>query len=101
MRASSSGLGPMRTLMCRGPREPDGTAFAARAGGAVCADCGAGALPVSEAGFVGVRTLLERPLAAAQDAGLGVEGLRPCLRVVESLYEEHGGFRLKTLARTR
>jgi DNA repair protein RecO (recombination protein O) len=75
--------------------------FSARAGGAVCADCAAGALPVSEAGFVAIRTLLERSLAAAHDAGLRGDGLRPCLRVIESLYEEHGGFRLKTLAQTR
>jgi DNA repair protein RecO (recombination protein O) len=75
--------------------------FSARAGGAVCAECDAGALPLSEAGFLAIRTLLERPMADAREAGLGPEGLRPCLRVIEALYEEHGGFRLKTLARPR
>ena len=34
-------------------------------------------------------------------AGLGVDALRQCLRVIEATYEEHGGFRLRTLAQTR
>ena len=72
--------------------------FSARAGGAVCRECGADAVPVSEAGFVGIRTLLERPLAGARDAGLAEEALRQCLRVIEASYEEHGGFRLRTLS---
>lgn len=75
--------------------------FSARAGGAVCRECGAGALPVSEVGFVGIRTLLEHPMAEARDAALPPEALRQCLRVIESSYEEHGGFRLRTLARSR
>jgi DNA repair protein RecO (recombination protein O) len=75
--------------------------FSARAGGAVCRECDAGALPVSEAGFVGIRTLLEHPMAEARDAELSPEALRQCLRVIESSYEEHGGFRLRTLARSR
>ena len=75
--------------------------FSAREGGAVCRDCSSGALPVSEAGFLGIRALLERPLAGARDTGLGEDALRQCLRVIESSYEEHGGFRLRTLARSR
>ena len=75
--------------------------FSARAGGAVCADCGAGALPVSEAGFVGVRTLLELPLAEVRAAEVRSEALRQALRVIEASYEEHGGFRLRTAAQTR
>jgi DNA repair protein RecO (recombination protein O) len=75
--------------------------FSARAGGAVCAECGAGALPLSERGFVGLRAFLERPMADACAAGLAPEALRQCLRVVEASYEEHGGFRLRTLARAR
>lgn len=75
--------------------------FSARAGGAVCRDCGAGALPVSEAGFLGMRTLLEQPLAGARSADLPTEALRQCLRVIEASYEEHGGFRLRTLAHSR
>jgi DNA repair protein RecO (recombination protein O) len=72
-----------------------------------CAACGeakplaAGAEPVSEAGFVGIRALLERPLAEAREASLEREASRQCLRVIESSYEEHGGFRLRTLAQAR
>lgn len=75
--------------------------FSAQAGGAVCAECDAGALPLTRDGFLAVRTLLERPMAEAGPAALGAEALRQCLRVIESSYEIHGGFRLKTLARTR
>ena len=73
-------------------------AFSARAGGAVCRDCSAEALSVSEAGFLGLRALLEQPLAGARELGLGEEALRQCLRVIEASYEEHGGFRLRTLS---
>lgn len=72
--------------------------FSARAGGAVCRECGVGAHPLSEAGFLGIRALLELPLAGAREAGLGEEALRQCLRVITSSYEEHGGFRLRTLS---
>jgi DNA repair protein RecO (recombination protein O) len=76
-------------------------AFSARAGGSVCASCEAGAVPVSAEGFEGIRALLEHPLADARGDGLGVDALRQCLRVIEATYEEHGGFRLRTLAQTR
>ena len=72
--------------------------FSAREGGAVCSECEAGAVPVSEEGFVGIRTLLESSLADARAAGLGETARRQCLRVIESSYEEHGGFRLRTLS---
>jgi DNA repair protein RecO (recombination protein O) len=73
--------------------------FSARAGGAVCRECGTGAQPLSsEAGFRGIAALLERPLAGAREAGLGEDALRQCLRVIERSYEEHGGFRLRTLS---
>jgi DNA repair protein RecO (recombination protein O) len=75
--------------------------FSARAGGSVCADCEAGADPISVEGFEGIRALLERPLAQARESGLGIEALRQCLQVIEATYEEHGGFRLRTLAQTR
>ena len=71
-------------------------AFSARAGGAVCRECSVGALPVTEAGFLGLRALLERPLAGARDASLAEEALTLCQRVIEASYEEHGGFRLRT-----
>src|SRR5919109_714076 len=38
--------------------------FSARAGGAVCRACAADALPLTEAGFLGITALLERPIAA-------------------------------------
>jgi DNA repair protein RecO (recombination protein O) len=72
--------------------------FSARAGGAVCRECATGALPVSEAGFLGIRALLERPLAEVREAGLAEDARRQCLRVIEASYEEHGGFRLRTLS---
>jgi DNA repair protein RecO (recombination protein O) len=72
--------------------------FSAQAGGGVCAECGAGAIDVSPEGFETVRGFLERPLADAAEPPAGARGLRECLRIVESSYEYHGGFRLRTLA---
>jgi DNA repair protein RecO (recombination protein O) len=74
-------------------------AFSAAAGGAVCAGCRADALTVSAAGFEGIRSLLERPLADSRSAGLTPVASREALAVVESVYAYHGGFRLRTLAR--
>jgi DNA repair protein RecO (recombination protein O) len=71
--------------------------FSAQAGGGVCEDCQAGALAVSSDGFEAVRRFLERPLAEAGTSS--PRGLRECLGVIESSYEYHGGFRLRTLAR--
>ena len=73
-------------------------AFSAKAGGAVCEECRGGSLPVSAEGFSAVRGLLERPLAGAREGAVG-GGLRDVLRVIETSYEYHGGFRLRTLAR--
>ena len=73
-------------------------AFSASAGGGVCAACEAGSLPISPEGFAGMRELLERPLATAAAAGVSDRGRRDALRVIESSYEYHGGFRLRTLA---
>jgi len=72
--------------------------FSAQAGGAVCPGCAAGAVPISPDGFSGMRGLLERPLGGAAEVKIGVAGFRDCLRVIESSYEFHGGFRLRTLA---
>ena len=55
-------------------------------------------MPLSEAGFLAVRGLLERPLSEAGAAGLAEDARRQCLRVIERSYEEHGGFRLRTLS---
>lgn len=73
--------------------------FSGAAGGAVCRDCSAGAIEISAAGFLGLRNLLERPLAGARSAGLATGAARETLRVIESVYEYHGGFRMRTLAR--
>jgi DNA repair protein RecO (recombination protein O) len=73
-------------------------AFSAAAGGAVCGDCQSGAQPISGAGFAGIVALLERPLAEAGGPALTPGAARETLRVVQSLYEYHGGIRLRTLA---
>jgi DNA repair protein RecO (recombination protein O) len=72
--------------------------FSPRAGGAVCREHGAGSLALSGEGFAGVERLLSSPLADAHAAGLGDRARREALAVVTSLYEEHGGFRLRTLS---
>jgi DNA repair protein RecO (recombination protein O) len=69
--------------------------YSPRAGGAVCAGCGAGALPLSGDGIRGIEGLLGSPLA---DAAIGPRAAREALGVVTASYEYHGGFRLKTLA---
>ena len=73
-------------------------AFSAAAGGGVCAACEAGALPIAADGFGAIRALLEHPLAEAAMVGAGERGRRDALTVVQSSYEYHGGFRLRTLA---
>jgi DNA repair protein RecO (recombination protein O) len=71
--------------------------YSARAGGTVCRSCGAGALVLSTDGLVGMTALLKSPLADAGSAGLTSRGARDVLAVITSSYEEHGGFRLRTL----
>ena len=72
--------------------------FSARAGGAVCVDHAAGALRLSAEGLVGIERLLSTPLADADDAALSERASRDALAVITSSYEEHGGFRLRTLS---
>jgi len=71
--------------------------YSARAGGTVCAACSAGALTVSAAGLAGLDALLRSPLADARAAGLSERGAREVLAAITASYEEHGGFRLRTL----
>jgi DNA repair protein RecO (recombination protein O) len=78
--------------------EPPLAAFSARAGGAVCAGCAAGAMALSPAGLEAIETLLRRPLADAGGAGLTDRAARDVLAVVSASYEYHGGFRLRTLS---
>jgi DNA repair protein RecO (recombination protein O) len=72
--------------------------FSARSGGAVCAVHADGALRLSHEGLVGIEQLLSTPLADAAAAGLSDRARRDALAVITSSYEEHGGFRLRTLS---
>jgi DNA repair protein RecO (recombination protein O) len=72
--------------------------FAPRAGGAVCADHARGSLSLSTNGLAGAELLLSAPLADAHRARLSDRVRREALTVVTSSYEEHGGFRLRTLS---
>jgi DNA repair protein RecO (recombination protein O) len=72
--------------------------FSARAGGAVCTSHAAGAFTLSPEGLAGVEQLLSTPLADALAADLGDRARREALAVVTSSYEEHGGFRLRSLS---
>ena len=78
--------------------EGDLQGFSARAGGAVCGLHAEGALRLSAEGIAGVERLLSIPLADAAAAGLSDRARRDALAVVTSSYEEHGGFRLRTLS---
>jgi DNA repair protein RecO (recombination protein O) len=74
------------------------TGFSPRAGGAVCADHAPGELALSGAGLAGITALLRAPLADARSVGLTERARRDALAAVTSLYEFHGGFRLRTLS---
>jgi DNA repair protein RecO (recombination protein O) len=71
--------------------------YSPKAGGAVCRDCGDGALALSPAGIAAIEALLARPLAAAGTAGLTERSARDALAVITSAYEYFGNFRLRTL----
>jgi DNA repair protein RecO (recombination protein O) len=73
-------------------------AFSARAGGAVCQTHAAGALALSQEGLAATEKLLSTPFADAAGAVLSDRARRDALTVVISSYEEHGGFRLRTLS---
>jgi DNA repair protein RecO (recombination protein O) len=72
--------------------------YSARAGGTVCQACSAGALALSPDGLAGMEALLRSPLADARMVGLTERGARDVLAVISASYEEHGGFRLRTLS---
>jgi DNA repair protein RecO (recombination protein O) len=74
--------------------------FSPRAGGAVCRSCAraGGVLALSPEGIAGIDALLRRPLAEAHEAALSDRARRDALGAVTSLYEYHGGFRLRTLS---
>ena len=71
--------------------------YSARAGGTVCEVCRAGSLALSADGLDGMTALLRTPLADATAGGLSDRGARDVLAVITASYEEHGGFRLRTL----
>ncbi|MFL5972511.1 MAG: DNA repair protein RecO [Gaiellaceae bacterium] len=72
--------------------------YSSRAGGAVCGNCRADAIPLSAAGLRGIEALLRAPLADAGAVELGARAARDALAVIASSYEFHGGFRLRTLS---
>ena len=72
--------------------------YAARAGGAVCQVHAQGALRLSPEGLSAIEELLSTPLADAVGAPLADRARRDALAVITSSYEEHGGFRLRTLS---
>jgi DNA repair protein RecO (recombination protein O) len=72
--------------------------FSARAGGAVCDVHAVGSFGISKEGLGGIEGLLSTPLQDAPAAGLGDRARREALAVVTSSYEEHGGFRLRSLS---
>ena len=73
-------------------------AYSARAGGGVCAEHAANALRLSPEGIAGIERLLSTPLADAASGELSERARRDALAVITSSYEEHGGFRLRTLS---
>ena len=72
--------------------------YSPSAGGAVCGNCRADAIPLSAAGLGGIDALLRTPLAEAGTVELGARAARDALAVIASSYEFHGGFRLRTLS---
>ena len=72
--------------------------FSARAGGAVCADHARDALRLSADGLAAIETMLSTPLADSVAAPLSDRALRDALAVITTSYEEHGGFRLRTVS---
>ena len=74
------------------------TAYSPRAGGALCAACSDGAMPLSPQGLRGIEALLNLPLADVGRASLTPRAAREALGVVNASHEYHGGFRLRTLA---
>jgi len=72
--------------------------FSARAGGAVCREHAREALRLSAEGLTTIEHLLSTPLADAVGAPLENRARRDALAVITSSYEEHGGFRLRTVS---
>jgi DNA repair protein RecO (recombination protein O) len=71
--------------------------YSPQAGGALCASCADGAMPLSGQGLRGMEMLLQLPLADARQANLSPRSAREALSVINASHEFHGGFRLRTL----
>jgi DNA repair protein RecO (recombination protein O) len=79
--------------------DSDLVGYSPRAGGAVCRNCAdQTTLTLAREGLFGIEALLRRPLADATDAGLTARAARDALTVINSSYEFHGGFRLRSLS---
>jgi DNA repair protein RecO (recombination protein O) len=92
-----SGLMPVLGSCARCGGAAPLVAFSPAAGGAVCADCGAGAEPVEPGALAALAGLVGRPLAEAPDAvppedAAGVE------RLIGLVLREHLGVRLRSAA---
>jgi DNA repair protein RecO (recombination protein O) len=73
------------------------TGFSPKAGGALCASCSNGSLPLSADGLRGIEALLGLPLAEAGRVRMSIRGAGEALSVIKATHEFHGGFRLRTL----
>jgi len=72
--------------------------YSARAGGALCQAHAVDGLRLSADGFTAIEGLLSTPLADAVGAPLSDRARKEALTVITASYEEHGGFRLRTLS---
>ncbi len=72
--------------------------YSARAGGALCRAHAVDGLRLSPEGLAAIEGLLSTPLADAVGAPLSDRARKDALMVIIASYEEHGGFRLRTLS---
>lgn len=71
-------------------------AFNPSLGGAVCAACDAGGIPLAPETPSGISALVRTPIADARTTRLSDRAARDGLAVINASYEHHGGFRLRT-----
>jgi hypothetical protein len=57
-------------------------------------------MSLSPEGFRGIAALLGSPIADARAQGLGDGAVREAFAVLSAAYEQHGGFRLRTVSAT-
>jgi hypothetical protein len=57
-----------------------------------------GSISLTPTGLAGIEALLSTPLADAHAAGLNDRDRREALAVITTSYEEHGGFRMRTVS---